>query len=104
MTVDDVADELHRDKEEIKQLITKRNIAIKGADALTVSGFTQALNAILKSKQTSPAARLNYAMLLSYARQNDYCCPRTDPAGQRNRRRRPIGAHVPEDSPRRKAC
>lgn len=61
--------------EDIKQLITERNIVIKGADALTVSGFTQVPNAILKSKQITPAAKLTYAMLLSYAWQNDYCFP-----------------------------
>src|SRR6056297_2081630 len=61
--------------EDIKQLITERNIVIKGADALTVSGFTQVPNAILKSKKISPAAKLTYAMLLSYAWQNDYCFP-----------------------------
>lgn len=61
--------------EGIKQLINERNIVIKGADALTVSGFTQVPNAILKSKKISPAAKLTYAMLLSYAWQNDYCFP-----------------------------
>ena len=61
--------------EDIKNLITERNIVIKGADALTVSGFTQVPNAILKSKQITPAAKLTYAMLLSYAWQNDYCFP-----------------------------
>ena len=61
--------------EDIKQLITSRNIVIKGADALTVSGFTQVPNAILKSTQISPAAKLTYTMLLSYAWQNDYCFP-----------------------------
>jgi biotin operon repressor len=59
----------------IGEIIKERNIVIKGADALTVSGFTQVPNAILKSSEVSPTAKLTYAMLLSYAWQNDYCFP-----------------------------
>ena len=61
--------------EALKDILEQRNIVIKGADALTVSGFTQVPNAILKSAELSPSAKLTYAMLLSYAWQNDYCFP-----------------------------
>ncbi|WP_309723164.1 helix-turn-helix domain-containing protein, partial [Armatimonas sp.] len=39
------------------------------------SGFTQVPNAILRTAKLSPAAKLTYAMLLSYAWQNDFCFP-----------------------------
>ena len=61
--------------QDIQKIIAERNIVIKGGDAFTLSGFTQVPNAILRSSQLSPAAKLTYAMLLSYAWQNDYCFP-----------------------------
>ncbi|MCB0055326.1 MAG: helix-turn-helix domain-containing protein, partial [Caldilinea sp.] len=38
-------------------------------------GFTQVPNVILKSTDLSVGAKLAYAMLLSYAWQNDFCFP-----------------------------
>jgi len=52
-----------------------RNIVLHGADALSQSGFTQVPNTVLKSDKLSPGANLTYAMLLSYAWQNEYCFP-----------------------------
>ena len=59
----------------IGDTLTERNIVITGADAFSAAGFTQVPNAILRSDKLSPAAKLTYAMLLSYAWQNDYCFP-----------------------------
>lgn len=53
----------------------EKNIIIKGADQFTAQGYTQVPNALLKSQTVSPGAKLTYAMLLSYAWQNDYCFP-----------------------------
>jgi biotin operon repressor len=53
----------------------RRNIILKGADAATAKGFTQVPNFILKSKKLSAGDKLAFAMLLSYAWQNDYCFP-----------------------------
>src|SRR5260370_23406264 len=55
--------------------ILDRNIILKGADVLTVKGFTQVPNHALVSNRLSPGAKLAYAMLLKYAWQNDYCFP-----------------------------
>lgn len=52
-----------------------RNIVLRGADALSQSGFTQVPNSVLKSPKLSPGAKLTYAMLLSYAWENEYCFP-----------------------------
>jgi Helix-turn-helix domain len=52
-----------------------RNIEIVGADPVTLHGFTQVPNVILKSEKLSAGAKLSYAMLLHYAWQNDYCFP-----------------------------
>ena len=59
----------------IGELIKERNIVLKGADVLTTQGFTQVPNHILRSQEISPRAKLTYAMLLSYAWNNDYCFP-----------------------------
>jgi biotin operon repressor len=53
----------------------RRNIILKGADAATAKGFTQVPNFILKSKKLSAGDKLAFAMLLSYAWQNDFCFP-----------------------------
>lgn len=52
-----------------------KTIILKGADALSISGFTQVPNHVLKSHKVSPGAKLTYAMLLSYAWHNDFCFP-----------------------------
>lgn len=53
----------------------QRNIILKGADAATRGGFTQVPNFLLKSKKLSAGDKMTFAMLLSYAWQNDYCFP-----------------------------
>ena len=57
----------------IGALIKDRNIILKGADAATTKGFTQVPNFILRSVKLSPGDKLAFAMLLSYAWQDDYC-------------------------------
>ena len=60
----------------IGQLLKRdRNIVLEGADRATRGGFTQVPNFLLKSKLLSPGDKLAFAMLLSYAWQNDYCYP-----------------------------
>ena len=49
--------------------------SLRGADAATRQGFTQVPNFILKSKKLSSGDKMAFAMLLSYAWQNDYCFP-----------------------------
>src|ERR1700726_674511 len=53
----------------------RRNIILKGADAATAQGFTQVPNFLLKSKKLSSGDKMTFAMLLSYAWQNDFCFP-----------------------------
>src|SRR6266849_6975569 len=53
----------------------RRNIILKGADAATAKGFTQVPNFLLKSKKLKAGDKMTFAMLLSYAWQNDYCFP-----------------------------
>lgn len=55
--------------------IIQRNIVLKGADVLSVRGFTQVPNHILVSMKVSPGAKLAYAMLLKYAWEKDFCFP-----------------------------
>lgn len=55
--------------------ISEKNIIIKGGDALSLSGFTQVPNAVLRSNEISSGAKLVYALLLSYAWHNDFCFP-----------------------------
>ena len=52
-----------------------RNIILKGADIATRGGFTQVPNFLLKSKNLTAGDKMTFAMLLSYAWQNDYCFP-----------------------------
>ncbi len=52
-----------------------RNIILDGFDPVAAAGFTQVPNVILKSTDLSVGAKLAYAMLLSYAWQNDFCFP-----------------------------
>ena len=59
----------------IGEALRERNIVLKGADPVTAHGFTQVPNHILRSDTISPGAKLTFAMLLSYAWQNDYCFP-----------------------------
>src|SRR3989304_2354627 len=59
----------------ISNILKERNIILKGADAATAQGFTQVPNFILKSKTLSAGDKMTFAMLLSYAWQNDHCFP-----------------------------
>ena len=59
----------------IGDILKERNIILKGADAATAQGFTQVPNFLLKSKKLSSGDKLAFAMLLSYAWQNDFCFP-----------------------------
>ncbi len=59
----------------IGELLKEKTIILKGADATTAQGFTQVPNFLLKSKKLSSGDKLAFAMLLSYAWQNDYCFP-----------------------------
>ena len=68
--------ERHHQMLSIGEILNKeKNIILKGADVLSAQGFTQVPNHVLKSDKLSPGAKLAYAMLLSYAWQNDYCFP-----------------------------
>ncbi len=59
----------------IGDILKERNIILKGADAATAQGFTQVPNFLLKSNKLSAGDKMAFAMLLSYAWQNDYCFP-----------------------------
>ena len=64
-----------RPERHISDLLKERNIILKGADAASAMGFTQVPNFLLKSKKLSSGDKMAFAMLLSYAWQNDYCFP-----------------------------
>jgi Helix-turn-helix domain len=53
----------------------ERNIILRGADLATQKGWTGVPNFILEAKDISVGAKLTYAMLLKYAREDDYCFP-----------------------------
>ena len=53
----------------------ERNIILKNADAASGKGFTMVPNFLLKSNKLSAGDKMTFAMLLSYAWQNDYCFP-----------------------------
>lgn len=79
------------------EAIREKNIIIRGGDALSQSGFTQVPNAILKSNEISPGAKLVYALLLSYAWHNDFCFPGQDTlAGDIGIARGTVNRHVQE--------
>ena len=66
----------HESDRHIGDIIKERqNIILKGADAATAKGFTQVPNFLLKSKKLSSGDKMAFAMLLSYAWQNDFCFP-----------------------------
>ncbi len=64
-----------RPERHIADILKERNIVLKGADAATRGGFTQVPNFLLKSKNLTAGDKLAFAMLLSYAWQNDHCFP-----------------------------
>ena len=55
-----------------------RNLRLKGADIATQLGWTGVPNFILESDKISIGAKLTYAMLLKYAREQDECFPGQD--------------------------
>lgn len=59
----------------IGEILKDKNIILRGADAATAMGFTQVPNFLLKSKKLSAGDKIAFAMLLSYAWQNDSCFP-----------------------------
>ena len=59
----------------IGDVLKERNIILKGADAASAKGFTQVPNFLLRSKKLSAGDKMTFAMLLSYAWQNDFCFP-----------------------------
>jgi DNA-binding MarR family transcriptional regulator len=59
----------------IGELIGERNIVLEGADVVTEKGFTMLPNFLLKSRKLSAGDKMAFAMLLSYAWQNDFCFP-----------------------------
>jgi len=59
----------------IGDVLKERNIILKGADAATRGGFTQVPNFLLRSKHLAAGDKMTFAMLLSYAWQNDSCFP-----------------------------
>ena len=59
----------------IGSILNEPNIVLKGADIVTAMGFTQVPNFLLKSKSLSSGDKMAFAMLLSYAWQNDFCFP-----------------------------
>lgn len=67
--------ERHHQMASIGELLKERSIVLKGADALSAHGFTQVPNHVLRSGDITPGGKLAYAMLLSYAWQNDFCFP-----------------------------
>ncbi len=56
----------------VGDFLKEHNIILKGADAATAQGFTQVPNFLLKSKKLSAGDKMTFAMLLSYAWQNDF--------------------------------
>ncbi len=52
-----------------------RNLRLHGADIATQRGWTGVPNFILESDKLSVGAKLTYAMLLKYAREEDECFP-----------------------------
>lgn len=57
------------------EILKDKNIVLRGADAATAMGFTQVPNFLLKSSNLSSGDKMTFAMLLSYAWQNDFCFP-----------------------------
>ena len=52
-----------------------RNLRLNGADLATQRGWTGVPNFILESKEISVGAKLTYAMLLKFAREENECFP-----------------------------
>jgi len=59
----------------IAHILKEKNLKLVVADVATSGGFTQVPNFILRTNALSPGAKLTYAMLLSYAWQDEFCFP-----------------------------
>lgn len=59
----------------IGEILEKNTIVLKGADKLSLTGFTQIPNHILRNPKVSPGATQVYALLLSYAWHNNFAFP-----------------------------
>jgi hypothetical protein len=53
----------------------ERSLVLKGADLATQHGWTGVPNFILENKRVSVGAKMVYAMLLKYAREEHECFP-----------------------------
>ena len=60
------------------QAFKDRSLIVEGADIATQRGWTGVPNFILESNEISTGAKLTYAMLLKYAREQDECFPGQD--------------------------
>lgn len=69
--------------EAASDILRQKNIRLVGADVFTASGYTQIPNAVLINPDLSDAAKVAYAILLSYAWQNDFCFPGQEKMGER---------------------
>lgn len=56
-------------------ILKERTIVLKGADIASRGGFTQVPHFLLTSKQLNSGDKMTFAMLLSYAWQNNFCFP-----------------------------
>ena len=59
----------------IGDILKDRNIILRGADAATSQGYTQVPNFLLRMKDITSGDKMTFAMILSYAWQNDSCFP-----------------------------
>ena len=59
----------------IGDILKDRNIILRGADAATSQGYTQVPNFLLRMKNIISGDKMTFAMILSYAWQNDSCFP-----------------------------
>ena len=59
----------------IGDILKDRNIILRGADAATTQGYTQVPNFLLRMKEITSGDKMTFAMILSYAWQNDSCFP-----------------------------
>src|SRR2546421_6861 len=66
---------LESENRPLGDVLKERNIVLGGGDALSAKGFTQVPNFRLRSKKLSTDDEMAFAMLLSYAWQNDFCFP-----------------------------
>ena len=64
-----------RSEKHIGEILKDRNIILKGADAATREGYTQVPNFLLRMKNITSGDKMTFAMILSYAWQNDCCFP-----------------------------